>query len=115
MACDRSISPPPYRLTFSWVAGLSVQIFDEENYEGRVGESTVDCPSVENRFGMKDVLSSKVLSGSWMLCKGPNRDDGFKLAKPEYPCRKWDFRVKSLKCLMESVHQMTTKFIHLQP
>lgn len=88
-----------FSLLFLSLYQPKIQIFEEENFGGNTAETTENCSSVQNEFDMKDVLSCKVEGGKWVLCEGPDSEDGFTATQPEYNRPKWNFTVKSLKCL----------------
>ncbi len=55
-------------------------------FEDPVFETTVDCPSVEDRFGIKEVRSCKVISGVWKVCEGCD------YTIPSYPLQEGEYR-----------------------
>ncbi|CAM4454681.1 unnamed protein product [Leuciscus chuanchicus] len=86
---------------------FKIQVYDQEDFQGSMHETTVDCSSVENRFDIKGVHSCKVIRGVWKLYEG--RDYGephYLLKEGEYRNPgKWDPQAKapalSLECVTE--------------
>ncbi|XP_026137198.1 uncharacterized protein LOC113114400 isoform X2 [Carassius auratus] len=60
---------------------FKIQLYEKVNFEGRIFETTEDCPSLDG-CGITEVRSCKVLSGEWVLCKGPQ------YTEPSQPLKK---------------------------
>ncbi|XP_067298513.1 deoxynucleoside triphosphate triphosphohydrolase SAMHD1-like [Pseudorasbora parva] len=55
---------------FKWWRLGMIQLFEQEDFQGSMHETTVGCRSVEDRFGIRAVHSCKVFSGVWKLYEG---------------------------------------------
>ncbi len=64
---DNSTTPV---LSIKHVTTFNIRLYENENFEDPVCETTVECPSVEKWFGIKEIRSCKVISGVWKLFKG---------------------------------------------
>ncbi len=75
---DNSTAPV---LSIKHVTTFNIRLYEKENFKVPVCETTVECPSVEKRFGIKEVRSCKVISGVWKLWKGCDYSGEYYLLK----------------------------------
>lgn len=62
-----------------------VQFYDKPDYAGQSYEATEDCPSVPERYRLREVHSAKVVDGYWVFYEHPNyRGRMFYLEKGDY-------------------------------
>ncbi|KAK9969321.1 hypothetical protein ABG768_027505 [Culter alburnus] len=62
-----------------------VQLYDKPDFTGQAIESIEDCPSVMERFRLREVHSCKVLDGYWIFYEHPNyRGHQYFLEKGNY-------------------------------
>ncbi|XP_073702105.1 crystallin, gamma S2 [Garra rufa] len=62
-----------------------VQLYDKPDFTGQAIESNEDCPSVLERFRLREVHSCKVLDGYWIFYEHPNyRGHQYFLEKGNY-------------------------------
>lgn len=62
-----------------------MQLYDKADFAGQTFEATEDCPSVLERYSLREVQSCKVLNGYWVFYEHPNyRGRQYVLEKGEY-------------------------------
>ncbi len=72
-------------LSVKRVTSYKIQLYEKEDFEERMQETTVDCPSLD-RYDLKEVRSCKVLSGVWDLYEGPGyAEPSYQLKEGDYP------------------------------
>ncbi|KAK2850338.1 hypothetical protein Q7C36_009121 [Tachysurus vachellii] len=49
-----------------------VKVFDKADFAGQSFEATEDCPSILERYHLREVHSCKVLNGYWVFYEYPN-------------------------------------------
>ncbi|XP_039502793.1 uncharacterized protein LOC120458985 [Pimephales promelas] len=68
------------------VTSFQIQLYEEKSFEEPMHVTTVDCPSVEDQFGMNGVRSCKVNKGACKLYEGRDYTDRhYLLSEGEYP------------------------------
>ncbi|RXN03126.1 deoxynucleoside triphosphate triphosphohydrolase SAMHD1-like protein [Labeo rohita] len=65
---------------------FEIHLYEKEEFEDPVYETTVDCLSVESKFGIKEVRSCRVINGVWKLYEGCD------YAEPSYPLQEGEYR-----------------------
>lgn len=83
-----------------------MQLYEKADFGGQAMEASEDCPSILERFRLREVNSCKVLDGCWVLYEHANyRGRQYFLEKGEY--RKpsdWgavSVAVQSFRCFAE--------------
>uniref|UniRef100_A0A672TFL7 Beta-crystallin S-like n=1 Tax=Sinocyclocheilus grahami TaxID=75366 RepID=A0A672TFL7_SINGR len=83
--------PPQTRLNTVFKMGRTsgmqykVQLYDKPDFTGQAIESIEDCPSVLERFRLREIHSCKVLDGYWIFYEHPNyRGHQYFLEKGNY-------------------------------
>ncbi|XP_023661475.1 crystallin, gamma S2 isoform X3 [Paramormyrops kingsleyae] len=62
-----------------------IQLYEKADFAGHVFESMEDCPSLQERFRIREFQSCKVLEGVWVFYEHPNyRGRQFLLEKGQY-------------------------------
>uniref|UniRef100_A0A8D0HUH3 Crystallin gamma S n=1 Tax=Sphenodon punctatus TaxID=8508 RepID=A0A8D0HUH3_SPHPU len=62
-----------------------IQLFEKGDFGGQMYESKEDCPSVMEKFHVREIHSCKVLEGVWVFYEHPNfRGRQYVLEKREY-------------------------------
>ncbi|KAF7709237.1 crystallin, gamma S2 [Silurus meridionalis] len=62
-----------------------MQLYDEADFAGQLFEVTEDCPSILERYRLREVHSCKVLKGYWIFYEHPNyRGCQYFLEKGDY-------------------------------
>ncbi|XP_048883530.1 crystallin, gamma S2 [Brienomyrus brachyistius] len=62
-----------------------IQLYDKADFAGQVFECMEDCPSLQERFRIRELHSCKVLEGVWVFYEHPNyRGRQFLLEEGEY-------------------------------
>ncbi|KAL0151837.1 hypothetical protein M9458_052838, partial [Cirrhinus mrigala] len=85
-------------LSIKHVTSFNIRLYQEENFEGPVCVTTVECPSVEKQFNIKAIHSCKVISGVWKLYNDPNYSgEHYLLKEGEY--RSLRAPAQSLECV----------------
>ncbi|XP_039502783.1 uncharacterized protein LOC120458974 [Pimephales promelas] len=78
--------PPKPAQSLKRVTSFQIQLYEQEGFEEPMHVTTVDCLSVEDRFGMNAVRSCKVNKGVWKLYEGRGYTD------PHYLLREGEYR-----------------------
>ncbi|XP_034006922.1 gamma-crystallin M1-like isoform X2 [Trematomus bernacchii] len=52
--------------------GLSMKIYEKENFGGQMHELMDDCDNMQDRFRMNECQSSNVMEGHWLMFEQPN-------------------------------------------
>ncbi|KAK2909489.1 hypothetical protein Q8A67_005326 [Cirrhinus molitorella] len=72
-------------LSFKRVLSYKIQLYEKENFEEKMHETTVDCCSLDG-CGINEVRSCKVLSGVWEVYEGSGyAEPSYQLSEGEYP------------------------------
>ncbi|MCI4378149.1 hypothetical protein PGIGA_G00212670 [Pangasianodon gigas] len=62
-----------------------LQLYEKADFAGQSFETTEDCPSIMERYRLREVHSCKVLNGYWVFYEHPNyRGRQYVLEKGEY-------------------------------
>lgn len=85
-------------LSIKHVTSFNIRLYKENNFEGPVCVTTVECPSVEKQFDIKEIRSCKVDSGVWKLYNDPDYSgEHYLLKEGEY--RSLRAPAQSLECV----------------